>query len=112
MAVSLRHETGRASTCAAPGCANPLPERSTGRPARFCSPACRSRAYRSRQGHKEAVFADVQLGSTSSKGRTQGRVWMVCLRRGSDSLIVAVGLPRGAAERLAQRMTDMINVSV
>ena len=112
MAVSSRDETLGGSRCAAPGCANALVERDSGRPARFCSPACRSRAHRSRTRHNEAFFAEVQLGSTSSKGRTHGRVWMVCLRRGSDSLIVATGLARQAADRLAQRMTEMIGSSV
>jgi hypothetical protein len=34
---------------------------------------------------------------------------MVCLRRGNDSLIVAIGMSRRDAERLAERMTDMVS---
>ncbi len=108
MAVSLRNETLPAACCAEPGCINPLSQHDTGRPAIFCSAACRSRAHRRRHRHR-AVSVEVQLGSTSSKNQTQGRVWMVCLRHGNDSLIVAIGMSRRDAERLAERMTDMVS---
>ena len=108
MAVSLRNETLPAACCAEPGCINPLSQHDTGRPAIFCSAACRSRAHRRRHRHR-AVSVEVQLGSTSSKNQTHGRVWMVCLRRGNDSLIVAIGMSRRDAERLAERMTDMVS---
>jgi hypothetical protein len=108
MAVSLRNETLPAACCAEPGCINPLSQHDTGRPPIFCSPACRSRAHRRRHRH-HPVSVEVQLGSTSSKNQTQGRVWMVCLRRGNDSLIVAIGMSRRDAERLAERMTDMVS---
>jgi hypothetical protein len=108
MVVSSRNETLGARRCAEPGCINTLPEQSTGRPAAFCSPTCRSRAHRRRHREQDPISVDVQLGSTSSKGRTHGRVWMVRLCRGSDSLIVAIGLSRGAAERLSERMTEII----
>lgn len=38
----MRNET----CCQAPRCGNPIPKASTGRPRRFCSPACRARAHR------------------------------------------------------------------
>jgi hypothetical protein len=50
----------------------------------------------------------VDLGSTSSKGRTLGRVWLVRLRRGNETVIVAVGLSRTRAEALAERITTLL----
>ena len=107
-AVSSRHETPSELMCAAGGCANPLPVRGPGRPARFCSQACRARAYRQRRRQPRDLVVDVALGSTSSKGRTQGRVWMVRLRRDAESVIVAIGLSRGSAEALAERITELL----
>lgn len=106
--VSSRHETPAGLTCAAEGCANPLPGPGPGRPARFCSEACRARAYRQRRRQRGTVVAEVDLGSTSSKGRTQGRVWLVRLRRGDDRVIVAVGLSRNRAEALVERITTVL----
>ena len=40
--VPLRHATTPETTCAAPGCDQPLARAVTGRPARFCSQACRA----------------------------------------------------------------------
>ena len=48
------------------------------------------------------------MGSTSSKGRTHGQVWMVQLRRRNDVLIVAIGLPRAAADTLAERINEFL----
>jgi hypothetical protein len=106
--VSSRHETPAGPGCAAPGCANPLPAQGSGRPACFCSQACRARAYRQRQRLRGTIVAEVDLGSTSSKGRTLGRVWLVRLRRGSETVIVAVGLSRNRAEALAERITTLL----
>lgn len=106
--VSSRHETPAGPTCAAPGCANLLPEPGPGRPAHFCSEACRQRAWRTRQRQRGTLVAEVDMGSTSSKGRTQGRIWLVRLRRGNDRVIVAVGLSRNRAEALAERITTVL----
>ncbi|GAT68885.1 tetR family transcriptional regulator [Planomonospora sphaerica] len=43
------------STC--PGCGNPVPRAATGRPARYCSPACCQRAYRARAATRPAPVA-------------------------------------------------------
>lgn len=48
------------------------------------------------------------MGSTSSKGRSQGKVWMVQLRRGDEALIVAIGLHRLAADALADRINAFL----
>jgi hypothetical protein len=50
----------------------------------------------------------VDLGSTSSKGRTQGQVWLVRLRRGNESVIIAIGLSRMRADALAERITKLL----
>jgi hypothetical protein len=106
--VSSRDETPASPGCAAPGCANPLPAHGPGRPAFFCSQACRARAYRQRQRQRGTIVAEVDLGSTSSKGRTQGRVWLVRLRRGNESVIIAIGLSRMRADALAERITTLL----
>ena len=107
-AVSSRHETPSELMCAAGGCANPLPVRGPGRPARFCSQACRARAYRQRRRQRGPIVVEVDLGSTSSKGRTQGRVWLVRLRRDNESVIIAIGLSRMQADALAERITSLL----
>jgi hypothetical protein len=106
--VSSRDETPASPGCAAPGCANPLPAHGPGRPARFCSQACRARAYRVRRHQGGTLVAEVDLGSTSSKGRTQGQVWLVRLRRGNESVIIAIGLSRMRADALAERITKLL----
>ena len=87
--VSSRHET--AAVCEAPGCNEPIHRQGTGRPARFCSPACRAAAHR----------AD----------RPPERSWMVRLRRGQRSVIVAIGLRRPDADRLASQVAELLGLS-
>ena len=106
--VSSRDEIPASPGCAAPGCANPLPAHGPGRPASFCSQACRARAYRQRRRQRGTIVAEVDLGSTSSKGRTEGRVWLVRLRRGNESVIIAIGLSRMRADALAERITKLL----
>jgi hypothetical protein len=93
-------------TCAAPGCEQALPEVSTGRPAQYCSPGCRVRAHRQRNA--APVGVEVDHGSASSRGRLPERAWMVRLRRGNRSVIVAIGLRRGAADRLAEQIAELL----
>ena len=105
--VSSRHET--AAVCEAPGCNEPIHRQGTGRPARFCSPACRARSHRSRQALKDTpITVEVDYGSTSSRGRPAGTAWMVRLRRGDKAVIVAIGLRRAAADRLAEQLVDLV----
>lgn len=95
-------------SCAGPGCTEAFAPRPTGRPARYCSASCRCRAQRARQRARAPVSVEVDLGSASSRGRLPGRSWMVRLRRGPDSVIVAVGLSRPSADRLAAHITDLL----
>ena len=103
--VSSRDET----TCAAPGCANPVTRRPRGRPAIYCSAACRSAAHRTSRRADEPVTVEVDHGSTSAKGRPAGRVWMVRLRRGERSVIVATGLGWPSADHLARQLTQLLS---
>lgn len=104
--VSLRYET---ATCAAPGRTGPVRRQGTGRPARFCSPACRVRDHRTRQALKDTpITVEVDYGSASSRGRRAGAAWMVRLRRSYKAVIVAIGRSRAAADRLAEQLVDLV----
>lgn len=97
--VSSRHEThddarhDPVTCCAADGCTTPLTRTGHGRPARYCSPACRSAAHRALRRHRDQpIRVEIDHGSTSAKGRTGGRVWLVRLRRADRAAILATGL--------------------
>lgn len=51
---------------------------------------------------------EVDFGSASSRGRPPERAWMVRLRRGERSVIVAIGLRRSAADRLAANIAELV----
>jgi hypothetical protein len=104
--VSSRNETPTAR-CAAPGCDNTIRPAATGRPARFCCPACRSRAHRERTSN-HPTLAEADMGSASSRGRHPDNAWLVRLRRGDTSIVVAIGLRRSAAHRLAQQINQLL----
>ena len=104
--VSSRHET--AAVCAGPGCTEPIRRQGTGRPARFCSPACRTRSHRAKRAKGTPITVELDYGSASSRGRPAGAAWMVRLRRGDKAVIVAIGLRRAAADRLAEQLTDLV----
>lgn len=106
--VSFRDET-LLPTCAGPGCTDLVAQPATGRPGRYCSPACRARAHRQRQRDRDVpVVVEVDHGSASSRGRPPELAWMVRLRRGERDVIVAVGLGRRAADRLAEQITELL----
>lgn len=93
--------------CAGPGCDHRIVPAGTGRPARFCSNACRSRSHRQRH-RADPTIAEIDMGSATSRGRPPERAWLVRLRRDEHAVIVAVGLRRPAAERLAQQINDLL----
>jgi hypothetical protein len=104
--ISLRHET----SCARTGCLNPVPRNPRGRPRLYCTPACRTAAHRHDNPDAHAALrVEVDHGSTSSRGRPAGHVWLVRIRRGNHQAIVAVGLGRPSAEHLARQIRDVIN---
>ncbi len=53
------------------------------------------------------LFVDTG-GSASSRGRLPERSWLVRMRRDDRSVIVAIGLPRTGADRLAEQITDLL----
>ncbi|HSF97814.1 MAG TPA: hypothetical protein VLA55_03895 [Ornithinibacter sp.] len=48
------------------------------------------------------------MGSASSRGRPPERAWLVRIRRADRYVIIAVGLRRHAADRLAEQLTDLL----
>jgi len=48
------------------------------------------------------------MGSASSRGRQAERAWLVRLRRADRTVIVAIGLRRSAADRLAEQLTSIL----
>ncbi|HUY63910.1 MAG TPA: hypothetical protein VMV14_05280 [Acidimicrobiales bacterium] len=54
------------------------------------------------------MAVEVDMGSATSWGRHPGRAWLVRLRRGDRSVIVAWGLSDVAAEHVAERITDLL----
>ncbi len=95
--------------CAGPGCTQPITARPTGRPARFCSTACRVKAHRQRERDRAPLTAEVDHGSASSRGRRPELAWLVRLRRADRSVIVAIGLSRTAADHLAEQIADLLD---
>ena len=107
--VTSRYDTAMVS-CPAPGCTKDVPRNTTGRPARYCSTACRVRAHRARQRRANPpVTVEVDKGSTSSRNRPADRAWLVRLHRRDRSVIIAIGLRRNAADRLAEQIADLLN---
>ncbi len=110
--VSSRNETAQAAVCCAPGCDDVLPRRATGRPARYCSAACRTRAHRQQHARPgAAVTVEVDMGSASSRGRRPESAWLVRLRRDQRTVIVTIGLSRPAADHLAEQISDLLSQS-
>jgi hypothetical protein len=96
--------------CAGPDCTETLTVTGTGRPARYCSPACRLRAHRARRRDQQRpTTIEIDLGSASSRGRPADQAWMVRIRRGDRSVIVAIGLRRHAAISLAEQIADVLD---
>lgn len=106
--VSYRNETRpEAKRCAAPECSNVIVPLPTGRPARFCSSACRARAHRQRPVTAPPI-AEADMGSASSRGRHPDTAWLVRLRRDDRTVIVAIGLRRPIADRLAEQINNLL----
>jgi hypothetical protein len=94
-------------TCAGPGCTNALAPHTVGRPARYCSTACRVRDHRHRTA-TTPITVEVDMGSATSRGRPPERAWLVRIRRGDSYVIVNTGLRRPHADRLAAQLTDLL----
>lgn len=89
--------------CAAAGCPNPVPHNSApGRPAIYCSPACRPSAQPSR------VTVEIDHPDTSPDGRPPQRVWTVRLRNGHRSVTIADNLGWPSATALAEQLQQLL----
>jgi len=116
------------TTCANPNCHNPLPARAhTGRPAIYCSPACRQRRPRPRRtppadptparptagsapsaDASAAIVVELDHPDQSPDGRPVERVWTLRLRRRHHVVIVAEGLGWPTANALARQLTRLL----
>ena len=103
---TLRNDTP-VMICAGPGCTNALTPHTVGRPARYCSTACRVRDHRRRTA-AAPITVEVDMGSATSRGRPPERAWLVRIRRGDNYVIVNTGLRRYHADRLAAQLTDLL----
>lgn len=109
-AASSRVLSRNENQCARIGCLNPVPRNPRGRPRLYCAPACRMAAHRNEHPDRHApLIVEVDHGSTSSRGRPAGQVWLVRLRRGNQQTVIAVGLGRPSADYLARQIRDVIN---
>lgn len=89
-------------TCAAPGCDNPVnrPPGQPGRPAIYCSAACRP----STRGPNLVVEVDRQ----DDFDHQPGRDWTVRLRRGRRAVTISEGLGLFSATDLATQIHDLL----
>jgi len=97
------------TVCAGPGCTTTITPNNLGRPARYCCTACRVRDHRQRRKAADTpITIEVDMGSASSRGRPPERSWLVRIRRADRTVIVAIGLRRAAADRLAEQLTQLL----
>lgn len=98
------------TVCAADGCTNPVPATGRpGRPASYCSPACRPGR---KHGHpRRAPALTVEVVDTNNDTNPPGRnphSWAVRLRRGTVAVTVAEHLGRFTATALADDLQHLI----
>jgi hypothetical protein len=92
-----------APTCAAPGCDQPVPRRpGPGRPAIYCSPACRPSATTRRQG---PITVDIDHDDTTPRGAG----WTVTMRRGHRRVTIASDIGRFAATLLRDDLQRLLH---
>ena len=92
------------TVCAAPGCNNTVVRRARGRPASYCSPACRP----SRRTARPRLTVELDHPDTSPDGRPTDRVWVVRLRRGPRTVTIADNLGWPSAASLADQLNDLL----
>lgn len=84
-----------------------LPEPTKGRPARYCSTACRMAAHRHQK--RGPITAEVHFGSASTRSHSPDQSWMVALRRDHEELIILIGQTRSAAEYITARLNEFLD---
>ena len=108
MPTGLRHDTKPAALGpAAPTRYSATPAAGPGSTAP--PPAAPPRTATPHPDAREPLQVEVDHGSSSSRGRPAGHVWLVRLRRGDLHVILAVGLGRPSAEHLARQIREVIN---
>jgi hypothetical protein len=99
------------NTCAAAGCTNPVPATGRpGRPALYCTPACRPSRKPGNRRRPPALTVD--LVDTNNDTDPPGRnphSWAVRLRRGPATVTVADHLGRFTATALAGDLQHLIH---
>ncbi|HYA69157.1 MAG TPA: hypothetical protein VED63_10530 [Acidimicrobiales bacterium] len=91
--------------CAAKGCENTVVRTNRrGRPPIYCSPRCRP----GRQSALRRLVVEVDHEPVADDGRPVGRVWLVRLRRGQRSVVIAADLGRPSADHLAGEIAALI----
>jgi len=96
-------------TCAAPGC-DGLVVRvvARGRPPIYCSPTCRpSHAPSSGRGHA-TISVEVEPDNSHLEDPAAARTFIVRLRRGKHSVVVANGAGRFSAAALAEDLRGLL----
>jgi hypothetical protein len=95
-------------TCAADGCDQPVPARTTpGRPFTYCSPDCRPSTKRA----DRTVTVEIDHPDRSPDGRPAERVWTVRLRRGTHTVTIADNLGWPTATALAHQLEQLLSPS-
>ena len=95
----------RVTPCAAPGCDEVIMRTARGRPKLYCSAECRP-ANRGHAGVR--VIVEVDHTPTPDNERPTGRVWLVRMRRGTRSVIVAAELGRPSADHLVGQLNELL----
>lgn len=97
--------------CAAAGCTNPVPATGRpGRPAIYCTPACRP--ARKPGNRRRSLPLTVEVVDTNNDTDPPGRnphSWAVRLRRGTVTVTVADHLGRFTATALADDLQHLIH---
>lgn len=85
------------TVCAREGCGNEVIRNQRGRPALYCSATCRQRTTTER--HR--IRVEVDHPAVGAAGRPAGRTWLVRLRRGGRTVVIADDLGWASANALA-----------
>jgi hypothetical protein len=54
------------------------------------------------------LIVEVDVGSSSARGRPPGRAWIVRIRNPTQSVVVAIGLSHIAAQHLADHIAEVL----
>lgn len=101
-----------ATTCAAEGCTNAIPDRTgtPGRPLKYCSPKCRP-SHNRRRGSRSPLLVEVDQPDSDPGGDAPhlSRSWTVRLRRGPDAVVIGQDLGRFSATALARDLQQLLD---